>query len=125
MGDFRLYQDVQAYARHLIDTADFDVATEMKKYLAFRMAKAILTETVAEETYVISERPEYATGRARYVAELPDGYWKRFLTYFWDLSEDDLTPKVRKHIITLKRWYEHPGAGIPNQSIDETMGYWA
>src|ERR1044072_5874545 len=126
MGDFRLYQDVQEYSKRLLKEARFDSLEDLvRDTMVVRMSKEILTEVVDEETYVIPEEPVWTSARAHYVAELPDGYRKRFLKHFWDLSDDDLKPKIRKHIVTLKRWTEHPFDGIPKQSIEETMGYWA
>lgn len=121
-----LYQSVQEYSNFLRSHAAFQAIEDYQRDVQIeRMSMEILAEKVEAQEHVIVEEPVWKDPKAHYVASMPDGFRKRFLTYFWGLSEDALKPRRITHTVTVERWVEHPFQGVPKQSIEDTLMEWA
>lgn len=76
----------------------------MSRSIFFKIKSYVLGKRHADE-YVIHESPRYKSWRHQLIGSLPDGWRKRFLCYFWDISEGELgtmtTHFVRAEVLNL------------------------
>jgi len=122
----RLLQAVQEISGELLRDADVSVVSDIiRDSLVLRLEKYIMCEKVAEDQYEIVEEPVWRNPQAHYVASLPDGFRKRFLMYFWGLSEYDLTPRRVTHTVTLRRWVKLPDvpSSMGRAYVEQTLDY--
>lgn len=105
------------------------VEDHMRDRVLFRFSREIMCHKVDEQQHEWVEEPVWKDPRAHYVASLPDGFRKRFLTYFWQLGRSDLQPLRVRHRVKVARWARLPelppqsGRVFYQQVLDDESGW--